>query len=71
MADTELLKKPTKRQKAELTAKELAQKAEIGLSTVYEIEQGRVSPTIYTVTRMADALKISIDEYIGRTVRRG
>lgn len=49
-----------------LTQNELSERSGIPLSTISSIERGRHTPTILVVEALADALKLSIDEYIGR-----
>lgn len=50
-----------------LTQQELAVKAGLPLSILAKIEQKfSIQPTIQTVTKIADALNISIDELVGR-----
>ena len=59
------------RQKKELSQEKLARLADISTATLVKIEAGIAKePTITTVTKIADALEISIDELIGRIRRK-
>ena len=50
---------------ANLTLRQLAEKAGVRFVTIGRIERGEHSGNIDTIERIADALKISIDEYVG------
>ncbi|MEG1500458.1 MAG: helix-turn-helix transcriptional regulator [Clostridiales bacterium] len=52
------------RQKRKMTQKELAQKAEISQSAIHYIEQGKKSPTIYTLSRLAEALEVDLKDLV-------
>lgn len=58
------------RKRAGLTIKGLAQQANVGCNTVWQIENGKNSPRLDTVIMLADALGISIDEFTGHKIRR-
>lgn len=50
-----------------LTQEKLARLADISNNTLVKIEMGMAKePTITTITKIADALKVSIDELVGR-----
>jgi transcriptional regulator with XRE-family HTH domain len=53
------------REERGLTQKQLASRAGISDSTISTIENGRSSSTLFTVCALADALGISVPEYIG------
>lgn len=55
------------RERAGISTEELAFMAKISWNTLRHIEQGR-SARLDTLILICDVLKISIDEYIGRTV---
>jgi len=58
------------RLKKGLSQEKLARLADISTVTLVKIESGVAKePTITTVTKIADALGISIDELVGRTKR--
>jgi len=55
------------RKKKNLTQEKLARMADISNNTLVKIEMGMAKePTITTVTKIADALGVSIDELVGR-----
>lgn len=55
------------RTKHHLSQEQLAQKAGITYSTLIKIESGsNKNPTLDTLTKLADAFKIKIDELVGR-----
>jgi len=55
------------RKQHHLSQEELAKKAGITYSTLIKIESGQnKNPTLETLTKIADAFKIKIDELIGR-----
>ena len=59
------------RLKKGLSQEKLARLADISNATLVKIESGVAKePTITTVTKIADALEISIDELIGRIRRK-
>lgn len=58
------------REKAGLTRKKLSEISGVSYQSIYNCEHDLFSPTLFTVMCLADALKISIDEYVGRSVRR-
>ena len=58
------------RKDAGLSREKLRDLSGITVLTIRNSETNRVSPTLYTMIRLADALKISIDEYIGRTIKQ-
>lgn len=54
-----------------MSARDLAEAAGVSLTTVYHSENDRTYPGILTLTACADALGVSLDEYVGRAeVRR-
>ncbi len=55
------------RQFAGLTQQELCAKANLSYSTLAKIERGAIrAPSIFTIESIADVLKLSLDELIGR-----
>jgi len=59
------------RQKKGLSQEKLARLADISTATLVKIEAGIAKePTITTVTKIADALEISIDELVGRVKKK-
>lgn len=50
------------RKKKNMTLKQLSEKAGIGMTTINDFEKDRTSPTLETITRLADALDVSVDE---------
>ncbi|MDP8289665.1 MAG: helix-turn-helix transcriptional regulator [Candidatus Susulua stagnicola] len=55
------------RKKHHLSQEQLAQKAGITYSTLIKIESGsNKNPTLETLTKLANAFKIKIDELVGR-----
>jgi transcriptional regulator with XRE-family HTH domain len=55
------------RKKAGWSQQKLAEEAGLSYNTITKIEQGAATkPTIQTMIKIADALKISIDELVGR-----
>ncbi len=55
------------RKKHHLSQEQLAQKAEITYSTLIKIESGlNKNPTLETLTKIANAFKVKIDELVGR-----
>jgi transcriptional regulator with XRE-family HTH domain len=49
---------------------DLAERSGVSKNTIYRLETGRSEPSITTVELLADALGISIDEYIGHEVAK-
>jgi transcriptional regulator with XRE-family HTH domain len=58
------------REKANYSKKELSQLSGINAYNIGQYELDRVKPRIDTAEMLADALGISIDEYIGHEVRK-
>lgn len=58
------------RKNAKLTRGKLSEISGVSLQSIYNCEHDIFSPTLFTVMCLADALKISIDEYIGRKIRK-
>ena len=58
------------RKRAGLTQKSLADIALVSEGTVYLLENDRVNPSIEVVVALADALGISVNEYIGHRPKR-
>lgn len=56
------------REKAGLTCRELEDLSGISFNTIAAIERGARAGNISTIELLADALKIGLDEYIGREV---
>lgn len=57
------------RQTGGLTQQEMCQKAGLSYSTLAKIERGAIkSPSIFTISSIADVLKLSLDELVGRQV---
>lgn len=56
------------RENANLTRKQLAEKAGYDYMTLYYFEEGLRFPRITTVVDFANILGISLDEYIGRNI---
>jgi transcriptional regulator with XRE-family HTH domain len=55
------------RKKHKISQEELARQAGITYSTLIKIESGaNDNPTIKTVKKIADALRVSLDELVGR-----
>lgn len=57
------------RERAHLSRDSLAEKADISKTVLERWELGAHGPTVELAWRVADALGISIDEYVGRTKR--
>lgn len=49
---------------------ELAAKSGVAVSTIYRAEGNHGYPGVLVLTACADVLGVSLDEYIGREVRR-
>ncbi len=55
------------RKKAGWSQQKLAEKAGLSYNTITKIEQGAATkPTIQTIIKLADALRITLDELVGR-----
>lgn len=52
------------------TQKELAKIAGVQVAIVCNLENGRTESRLSTIIKLADALGISIDEYIGRNAEK-
>jgi len=60
------------RLKKSLTQEKLSHLAGISIATLVKIEAGIAKePTITTITKIADALEVSIDILVGRMKRKG
>ncbi len=60
------------RKKKGLTQEKLARLADISNNTLVKIEMGMAKePTITTITKIADALEVSIDILVGRMKKKG
>lgn len=60
------------RKRAGLSIEKLSRLTGIGQTTIGALERDtNRSGTIYTIGRLADALGISIDEYVGHEVKHG
>lgn len=58
------------RKAAGLTRSQLSEISGVSPQSIYNCEHDIFSPTLFTVMCLADALKISIDDYIGRKVTK-
>jgi len=56
------------RERAGLSVRALAKRADIAFMTVYRLEKENHNGSITTIELLADALGISIDEYTGHEV---
>ncbi|MFC1567081.1 helix-turn-helix domain-containing protein [bacterium] len=55
------------RKKNNMSQQKLAEKAKLSYNAVTKIEQGSAkNPTIQTISKIADAFNISIDELVGK-----
>ena len=52
------------RRRKQLTQEELAEMADISVKHVTKIENAHVTPSIYFMKRIADALDVTIDELV-------
>ena len=50
---------------------ELSERSGVSESTIYHTEQDKSYPGVLILAALADALDVSLDEYIGRVVRNG
>lgn len=57
------------RKKKNLTINELAKKSGVHKNTIINCETDKIVPSLYTLIDLADTLNVSIDEYIGRTIK--
>ena len=53
------------------TAEKLSEATGVCKTTIYHAEQGRTYPSILTLLTLADELRISLDEYVGRGQLKG
>ena len=58
------------REKAGLTLRKLGEMSGVWYVTIGRLERGERNGNLSTVELLADALGISIDEYVGHTVKR-
>lgn len=58
------------RKKKNLTIKELADKSGVHRNTIINCETDKLVPSLYTLIDLADTLNVSLDEYIGRIIRK-
>ncbi len=58
------------RERAGLTLRELEKISGVQYGTIGRLEQGRNNGNIVTLELLADALGISIDEYVGHEVKK-
>lgn len=56
------------RKNAKVSRVKLSEISGIPITTIYNNEHDLCFPRLFTVMCLADALKIPLDEYIGRTV---
>lgn len=59
------------RERAGLTRDKLSRISGVSINTIGFAETNKCYTSIFNISCLADALKISIDEYIGRTVPEG
>lgn len=57
------------RKKAGLTVRELGERSGLHWSMIASLERGVHGPSLTTVEILADALGLSIDEYVGHKVK--
>lgn len=48
---------------------ELAEIAQVTFNTIYKWENGKTYPNVYNLIPIADALGLTLDELVGRTVK--
>lgn len=60
-----------KREEYELDQKELAERVGVSKGAMSGYESGFKVPSVETLVRIADALYCSVDELLGRDVRKG
>lgn len=53
-----------------ISVEELSQRSGVSKGTIYHSERDLTYPTVLVLTALADVLGVSLDEYIGRKVRR-
>lgn len=58
------------RKKAGLTQKQLAEKSGVTQPSISVYEQDERYPSLFIVTDLADALGITVDEYVGHSVKK-
>lgn len=51
-----------------LSVKELSEKSGVTVMTIYSVESGARNPSLTTLVRLASALRLSLDDYIGRSL---
>ena len=56
-----------RRKDSAMTMKELAEQSGVSIDTICQYEHDRRDPRMFNLWALADALEVSIDEYIGRT----
>ena len=54
-----------------LTQKELARRANVSEHLLGRYERDEILPGLYNLRALADALEISLDEYVGRKIKKG
>lgn len=58
------------RKNKNLTINELADKSGVHKNTIINCEKDKIVPSLYTLIDLADTLNVSLDEYIGRTLKK-
>lgn len=54
-----------------LSVRELSEKSGVTVMTIYSVESGARNPSLTTLVRLASALRMSLDDYVGyETTRR-
>lgn len=48
-----------------LSVKELSEKSGVTVMTIYSVESGSRNPSLTTLVRLASALRLSLDDYVG------
>lgn len=57
-----------KRAERDLDQQELAAKIGVSKSHICRIEKGSITPSLEVITKLADTLRCSVDELLGRKV---
>lgn len=57
------------RMEAGLTQKQLAETAGVHQNVISTYEKGKCAPSLYNIAALADALGLTIDEYVGHRVK--
>lgn len=59
----------TAREEAQWTVRFLADVSGVSKSNISQYERGVVTPSIYNIIALADALGLTLDEYVGHRVK--